>query len=197
MSERTVSRPRKPIPPSSISPKSQTLTLILKMRKLLLPLLLSLSFLFLYFFLSPSSSPSNPNSSPSPSSRPRVPKIYLYDLPNKFTGGVVEKYAAVRSAAAKYPGHQHSAEWALLEDLRRPDRSGSPVERTADPEVADLFYVPFFSSLSLIVNPIRPAEGDEGKSAAAYSDEEVQEELMEWWKEASTGRGIMGGTMSL
>ncbi|KAJ6793346.1 putative arabinosyltransferase ARAD1 [Iris pallida] len=174
MSERTPARPRKLTTSSpSVTPlKSRTLTL--KMRHYFL-LLLSLSILFLYVFLSPTT---NPNPSPDPN--PRVPKIYVYDLPTKFTRGVVESYAAARrSEVVKYPGHQHSAEWALLEDLGRADRAGSPVERTPDPEEADLFYVPFFSSLSLNVKPVRPAEGDEGMNGG-YSDEQMQEELMEW-----------------
>lgn len=52
------------------------------------------------------------------------------------------------------------------------------MERVADPEQADLFYVPFFSSLSLVVNPIRPTAGF--GAGGVYSDEEMQEELVEW-----------------
>ncbi|XP_047337179.1 probable arabinosyltransferase ARAD1 [Impatiens glandulifera] len=118
-------------------------------------------------------------------------KVYMYDLPRRFTYGVIESYSAVRhqgpvnvhgsSALPKYPGNQYSAEWYLFADLKRPDRfvsvhgSGSPIERVLDPEKADLFYVPFFSSLSLVVNQIKSGSGH-----AVYSDEETQEGLVEW-----------------
>lgn len=81
----------------------------------------------------------------------------------------------------RYPGNQHSAEWHLFSGLIREnsDRYGSAVVRVSDPDEADLFYVPFFSSLSLVVNPIRPAGGI-GSEGPVYSDEETQEELIEW-----------------
>jgi putative arabinosyltransferase len=50
-----------------------------------------------------------------------------------------------------------------------------------DPRGADLFYVPFFSSLSLVVNSIRSlADANASGAAAAYNDEAMQEELLEW-----------------
>ena len=51
--------------------------------------------------------------------------------------------------------------------------------RVFDPEEADLFYIPFFSSLSLVANPIR-ANGDGSPQEKVYSDEEMQESLIEW-----------------
>ncbi|TQD86358.1 hypothetical protein C1H46_028116 [Malus baccata] len=70
-------------------------------------------------------------------------------------------------------------EWYLFQDLLKTEseRVGSPVERVLDPEEANLFYVLFFSSLSLIVNPARPASGSE---KPLYSDEENQVALIEW-----------------
>ncbi|GMH26041.1 hypothetical protein Nepgr_027884 [Nepenthes gracilis] len=124
---------------------------------------------------------------------PRRTKVYMYDLPRRFTYGVIESYTIARGvlkspadnlSALKYPGNQHSAEWYLFWDLMKDEnaRVSSPVVRVMDPEVADLFYVPFFSSLSLVVNPIRP-NGDGSLGAVekkVYSDEEMQENLMEW-----------------
>ncbi|XP_008371893.2 probable arabinosyltransferase ARAD1 [Malus domestica] len=113
-------------------------------------------------------------------------KVYLYDLPKRFTYGVIEHHSLARGgrpdddvSKLKYPGHQHMGEWYLFQDLLKPEseRVGSPVERALDPEEADLFYVPFFSSLSLIVNPARPASGSE---KPLYSDEENQVALIEW-----------------
>ena len=120
---------------------------------------------------------------------PAAVRVYLYDLPHRFTYGVIQHHSLARGARAphnvallKYPGHQHMAEWYLFSDLTRPEseRAGSPVVRVSDPEEADLFFVPFFSSLSLIVNPVRPAGSGPGPEKPAYSDEENQEALVEW-----------------
>ncbi|KAM1208762.1 hypothetical protein ACFX2J_014385 [Malus domestica] len=113
-------------------------------------------------------------------------KVYLYDLPKRFTYRVIKHHSLARDGRPdddvlklKYPGHQHMGEWYLFQDLLKPDseRVGSPVENVLDPEEADLFYVPFFSSLSLIVNQARPASGSE---KPLYSDEENQVALIEW-----------------
>lgn len=114
-------------------------------------------------------------------------KIYMYDLPRRFTYGVIESYAAARGgeslgndALLKYPGNQHSAEWYLFSDLNRPsdERIDSAATRVMDPEEADLFYVPFFSSLSLVVNPIRPATVNISHDRAVYNDEQTQVRCM-------------------
>ncbi|XP_023520135.1 probable arabinosyltransferase ARAD1 [Cucurbita pepo subsp. pepo] len=116
-------------------------------------------------------------------------KIYLYDLPTRFTYGVIEHHGIARGGksvaevtALKYPGHQHMAEWFLFTDLLRPEseRIGSAVVRVFDPKEADLFYAPFFASLSLIVNPIRPATSSGQQQQLVYSDEESQDAFMEW-----------------
>lgn len=132
----------------------------------------------------------NPEKFPGESA-PRV-KVYVYDLPRRFTHGVVEHHSIARGGRPvddvtllKYPGHQHMAEWYLFSDLIRPDseRIGSPVVRVLDPDEADLFYVSFFSSLSLIVNPIRPSGSNQDQARVLYSDEETQEALLEWLEE--------------
>ncbi|KAK7400738.1 hypothetical protein VNO78_12030 [Psophocarpus tetragonolobus] len=124
-------------------------------------------------------------------------KVFLYDIPRRFTFGVIHHHAMARgsrdaaaarggggddaaSSSVKYPGHQHMAEWYLFADLSRAEseRKDSPVVRVTDPEEADLFFVPFFSSLSLIVNPVRPPGS--GSDKPVYSDEENQEALVEW-----------------
>ncbi|KVI03073.1 probable arabinosyltransferase ARAD1 [Cynara cardunculus var. scolymus] len=112
-------------------------------------------------------------------------RIYMYDLPRKFTYGVIESYAIPRHGSGnedvtkvKYPGNQHMAEWYLFSDLNNPKRSGSYVTRVLDPDEADLFYVPFFSSLSLMANPARGGVVPKG-----YSDEETQEDLIAWLEE--------------
>ncbi|KAF5729206.1 Exostosin family protein isoform 1 [Tripterygium wilfordii] len=115
-------------------------------------------------------------------------KVYMYDLPKTFTYGIIEHHAMARGSlnapvhdvsTLKYPGHQHMGEWYFFADLLRPEfeRVGSPVVKVTDPEDADLFYVPVFSSLSLIVNTGRT----EGSSLfKGYSDEDMQDALVEW-----------------
>ncbi|XP_047336267.1 probable arabinosyltransferase ARAD1 [Impatiens glandulifera] len=116
-------------------------------------------------------------------------KVYMYNLPRQFTYGVIESYASVRNVSLnKYPGNQHPAEWYLFADLNRTDRSASLIERVFDPDKADLFYVPFFSSLSLVVNPLRPGvnpllPGGSASGTTMYSDEEAQEGLIKWLEE--------------
>ncbi|GAA0159412.1 glycosyltransferase [Lithospermum erythrorhizon] len=117
-------------------------------------------------------------------------RIFMYDLPWKFTYGVVDSYARARGGPkageeGKYPGHQHMGEWHLFKDLERlrEERVGSAVIRVMDPDQADLFYVPFFSSLSLVANPIRPGDPEGEASVVHYSDEEMQEELIMWLEE--------------
>ncbi|XWS55378.1 hypothetical protein CRYUN_Cryun10bG0169200 [Craigia yunnanensis] len=114
-------------------------------------------------------------------------KVFMYDLPHKFTYGIIQHHGLARGGSPvadvttlNYPGHQHMHEWFLFSDLARPqpDRLGSPIIKVTDPEEADLFYVPVFSSLSLIVNAGRPPGTGSG-----YSDEEMQEQLVEWLKE--------------
>lgn len=149
-------------------------------RLLRLPLVAAAAFSALALYSLSSLLPHPLPPSPPPST---PPKIYLYPLPRKFTLGVVDSYLAARSSpastsadAAKYPGNQHSGEWHLYADLIRPDRRPeSAVVVVDDPEKADLFYVPFFSSLSLVVNPPGRPPVAEG-----YSNEAMQEELVEW-----------------
>ncbi|XVF46025.1 hypothetical protein PTKIN_Ptkin02bG0254900 [Pterospermum kingtungense] len=120
------------------------------------------------------------------SDSPNRVKVFMYDLPHKFTYGIIQQHGLARGGSPvddvtslNYPGHQHMHEWFLFSDLARPqsDRLGSPIIKVTDPEEADLFYVPVFSSLSLIVNAGRPPG-----SGSGYSDEGMQEELVEWLK---------------
>ncbi|KAK8626570.1 hypothetical protein V6N13_134211 [Hibiscus sabdariffa] len=158
--------------------------------------LLAIYAFFSTFFHSPLSPPDS--SSPSfldldrissqenPNDSPHKVKVFMYDLPHKFTFGIIQQHSLARGGSPvpdvttlKYPGHQHMHEWFLFSDLSRPqsDRLGSPVIKVTDPEEADLFYVPVFSSLSLIVNAGRPPG-----SGSDYSDEEMQNQLVDWLK---------------
>ncbi|CAA0825372.1 Probable arabinosyltransferase ARAD1 [Striga hermonthica] len=197
-----------PSPPPSPPPHNSTKAISLKMpRKTLLrptiavAFLLALLTLYSFLFYNPPSYTTNASihlgdnhkfSSPDDDdSNNRKVRVYMYDLPRRFTYGVIESYAAARGGLAvgddsqlKYPGNQHSAEWYLFSDLNRPvgEPVGSAVTRVMDPEEADLFYVPFFSSLSLVVNPIRPVSNF-SHEGTVYNDEQTQEDLMEWLEE--------------
>ncbi|VVA27256.1 PREDICTED: probable arabinosyltransferase [Prunus dulcis] len=208
----------KPSSPSSTSPHAhQTLTLpqflfmarkssLLK-QSLATIVVVLLIYAFLNTFLTPTTTAKLETALPSFSSASSISsdvfasrenqlnfpgkpvKVYLYDLPKRFTYGVIEHHSLARGgrpdedvSKLKYPGHQHMGEWYLFKDLLKPEseRFGSPVQKVLDPEEADFFYVPFFSSLSLIVNPARPASGSD---KPLYSDEENQVALIEWLEE--------------
>lgn len=142
-------------------------------------LIVALYLLFNTFFLSPINTNTNIITNTSEDHGNKV-KIYMYDLPRVFTYGVIESYAMSRGGGIvsddsqlKYPGHQHSAEWYLFSDLV--NNNAAAIIRVFDPEEADLFYVPFFSSLSLVVNPVRGSG-----NSLLYSDEKMQENMIDW-----------------
>ncbi|KAK1557196.1 hypothetical protein Q3G72_019922 [Acer saccharum] len=120
-------------------------------------------------------------------------KVYMYDLPTVFNYDVIEHFYKARghrlTLPLHYPSHQHSAEWHLYHHLSKPPskRVGSVVTRVSDPEAADLFFVPFFSSLSTIVNKTQwfiPGSDRERRDVNYnYNNEAVQEELVEWLEE--------------
>lgn len=70
-------------------------------------------------------------------------------------------------------------------DLIKPqiERFGSPAIRVTRPEDADVFYVPFFSSLSVTVNP---SSSDLIAAKTNYSDEAMQTELLQWLENQET-----------
>ncbi|XP_042043240.1 probable arabinosyltransferase ARAD1 [Salvia splendens] len=192
-----------PSPPAAFPPTTTKSTPPKMPRKSLLRPTLVLSSLLslLAFYSFVLHTPPNYTTATSIDNRNALPlqrfskvRIYMYDLPRRFTYGVIESYAAARGgepvadgALLKYPGNQHSAEWYLFSDLNRPseERIDSAVTRVMDPEEADLFYVPFFSSLSLVANPVRSAAANAtaAPDKTVYSDEQTQEALMDWLEE--------------
>eukprot|EP00897_Mesotaenium_endlicherianum_P010264 jgi/Mesen1/9266/ME000006S09265 len=103
------------------------------------------------------------------SRNPGALKVYMYDLPERFTYDVVEKYWAFKkrkgkaskrgfNARTSYPNHQHMAEWWLFQDLlgiqgQDARNSRSAATRVPLADEADVIFVPFFSSLSMKVDP--------------------------------------------
>lgn len=150
-------------------------TSILKLSKRALGVILAILIFYTVLDILNAPSPfSHPDKTPiivSNNENPEKPvKLYVYDLPHRFTYGVIEHH---HGRLAYYPPHQHMAEWLIFTDLQRPDseRVGSPVIRVYDPDEAELFYVPFFSSLSVLVARMRPE---------AYDDEGAQRAVIEW-----------------
>ncbi|KAL4567800.1 hypothetical protein LXL04_023395 [Taraxacum kok-saghyz] len=182
------------LPPTSslnLHKSDQTITKMGK-RSILTPTLAAILLIFaLYAFFNTSIYPHTDNKLPIHTSfqipQKAVP-IYMYDLPRKFTYGVIDSYTMARGGSPnedvtklKFPGNQHAAEWHLFSDLNNRKRSGSYVTRVSDPDKAELFYVPFFSSLSLVANPNRGGAG----FREAYNDEETQEALIQWLEKQS------------
>ncbi|KAI3700227.1 hypothetical protein L2E82_44848 [Cichorium intybus] len=174
-----------PISALNLHKSDQTITKMGR-RSILKPTLATILLIFaLYAFFNTSIYPHTDNTLPI-HTNPQIPQkavsIYMYDLPRRFTYGVIDSYTIARGGTPdqdvtklKFPGNQHAAEWHLFSDLNNPKRSRSYVTRVSNPDEADLFYVPFFSSLSLVANPRGGAGFKE-----AYSDEETQEALIEW-----------------
>ncbi|KAJ0081297.1 hypothetical protein Patl1_12367 [Pistacia atlantica] len=88
----------------------------------------------------------------------------LNDLPKKFTYSIIEQHALARGGSVQ-PGADGES-------------VGSPIVKVTDPEEAYLFFVPVFSSLNLIINNGGGPAPEGG--ACQCSDNEMQEELVEW-----------------
>ncbi|CAI5490003.1 unnamed protein product [Closterium sp. Naga37s-1] len=127
-------------------------------------------------------------------------RVYVYDLPREFNYGMVELFSRNRDIAIPdgvdpppYPAHQHSGEWWLLRDLLKPEheRRNSPAVRVTDPSDADVFFVPVFSSLSLVVNPLGLVRNYQLR-ADAWDDKAMQERLMDWLERQEPWRRSRG-----
>ncbi|GMH01501.1 hypothetical protein Nepgr_003340 [Nepenthes gracilis] len=87
-------------------------------------------------------------------------KVYMYDLPRRFNVGMLQRRSSDETpvTAETLPPwpyksglkKQHSVEYWILASLLHSGGDGDDREavRVSDPEIADAFFVPFFSSLS-------------------------------------------------
>ncbi|XP_044491645.1 probable arabinosyltransferase ARAD1 isoform X2 [Mangifera indica] len=87
-------------------------------------------------------------------------KVYMYDLPRRFHVGMLDHRSpddlpVTKENLPPWPHNwgvkrQHSVEYWLMASLLYDDGNGEAREavRVLDPETADAFFVPFFSSLS-------------------------------------------------
>lgn len=92
------------------------------------------------------------------SSTGRPLRVYMYDLPRKFNVAMMDPQSSdVEPLTGKnlpsWPQtsgikRQHSVEYWLMASLLHNGEEEKEAFRVFDPELADAFYVPFFSSLS-------------------------------------------------
>ncbi|KAK6922393.1 Exostosin, GT47 domain [Dillenia turbinata] len=85
-------------------------------------------------------------------------KVYMYDLPRRFNVGMIRSGSDETSVNVTtlppWPrvsglNKQHSVEyWVMASLLHDADGERKEAVRVSDPETADVFFVPFFSSLS-------------------------------------------------
>jgi len=85
-------------------------------------------------------------------------RVYMYDLHRRFNVGMLDRRNTTEApvTGVDYPlwldnsglMRQHSVEYWMMGSLLNGGGNGSEAVRVLDPEVADVFFVPFFSSLS-------------------------------------------------
>lgn len=102
----------------------------------------------------------SPTVAPDPCSPDPPLRVYMYDLPRRFNVGMISRRSSSESPVTArewppWPGNwglkkQHSVEYWMMGSLIYEGDDGEPREavRVSDPELADAFFVPFFSSLS-------------------------------------------------
>ncbi|KAF9607709.1 hypothetical protein IFM89_038249 [Coptis chinensis] len=143
--------------------KKKTLLLIIIIFLLLLiPLSLFITTVDLksHFFSFPltQSQPSKSSSTSLCNNSPPPLKIFMYNLPVKFNLGMISHEISdnVSISSGNFPTwpmnsglkQQHSVEYWMMGSLLVNNEDGREAVRVMDPELADVFYVPFFSSLS-------------------------------------------------
>lgn len=117
-------------------------------------------------------------SSPCPASNPPL-QIYMYDLHRRFNVGMLDRNSSVETPVTvqdwpPYPKNsglrkQHSVEYWMMGSLMLEGYiEYAEAVRVSDPEIADAFFVPFFSSLS------NNLHGHQSKGPAVEVDHQLQ-----------------------
>lgn len=85
-------------------------------------------------------------------------RVYMYDLPRRFNVGMLDRRSSDQTpvTALTWPPwpknsglkRQHSVEYWMMGSLLYEGDYEKEAIRVSDPEMADAFFVPFFSSLS-------------------------------------------------
>lgn len=119
----------------------------------------SVDFRSQFSFLSSSSSSTNSNYAPCRTGSPL--RVFMYDLPKRFNvamltnkfAGDDDRFPVTARNLPPWPGHsglkqQHSVEYWMMASLLCENCTDGEAVRVLDPDLADVFFVPFFSSLS-------------------------------------------------
>lgn len=114
-----------------------------------------------------------PQLNSAPPCRTRSPplRVYMYDLPPRFNVGLMDPNFPDHTpvTAENIPAwrwndglrKQHSVEYWMMASLLEGNNASGPTReaiRVSDPDSADVFFVPFFSSLSFNVHVKNMAE---------------------------------------
>ncbi|KAI4336590.1 hypothetical protein L6164_015100 [Bauhinia variegata] len=126
---------------------------------------------------------SPPDAPPPCAPDPRL-RVYMYDLPRRFNVGMLNRRSSVETpvTARDWPQwpknsglrRQHSVEyWMMGSLLYEESNYHREAIRVSDPELADAFFVPFFSSLSF------NSHGHNMTDPATQVDRQLQVDLIE------------------
>ncbi|GAA0177416.1 glycosyltransferase [Lithospermum erythrorhizon] len=129
-------------------------------------------------------------------------KVYMYDLPRRFNVGMLthpggnasssdvdDNVAVTRENIPPWPARsglnrQHSVEYWLMasllyyNDTEEANGSGQEVVRVMDPDSAEAFFVPFFSSLSFNVH------GNSMRDPQTEFDKQLQVDIVKFLRES-------------
>ncbi|XP_027342821.1 probable arabinosyltransferase ARAD1 [Abrus precatorius] len=134
----------------------------------------------------------NPNlkssaGAPAPCAPDPPLRVYMYDLPRRFNVAMIDhrNKAETPVIARDFPPwpdnwglkKQHSVEYWMMGSLLHSDE-GREAVRVLDPELADAFFVPFFSSLSFNTH------GHTMTDSATEIDRQLQVDLLEFLKKS-------------
>ncbi|XVE74789.1 hypothetical protein DITRI_Ditri12bG0046400 [Diplodiscus trichospermus] len=118
-------------------------------------------------------------------------RVYMYDLPRKFHVGMMDRQSSDESSpvtmenlppwpSGKGIKRQHSVEYWLMASLLYDGDGGEEREAVgvSDPETADAFFVPFFSSLSFNTHGLNMTDPE------TEVDRQLQVELLEFLRKS-------------
>ncbi|KAF7813618.1 putative arabinosyltransferase ARAD1 [Senna tora] len=114
--------------------------------------------------------------------------VYMYDLPRRFNVGMLNRRSKVETpvTAGDWPlwpknsglKKQHSVEYWMMGSLLYEGGDYREAIRVSDPELADAFFVPFFSSLSFNTH------GHNMTDPATEIDHQLQIDLVEFLRKS-------------
>ncbi|KAG5155014.1 hypothetical protein JHK82_012983 [Glycine max] len=131
-----------------------------------------------------------PSGAPAPCAPDPPLRVFMYDLPRRFNVGMIDRRSAAEMPVTveDWPAwpvnwglkKQHSVEYWMMGSLLNVG-GGREVVRVSDPELAQAFFVPFFSSLSFNTH------GHTMKDPATQIDRQLQSRRLEYHNEVFSG----------